>query len=142
MWPLYDSKSPMNVSDHQKHFPGSSLHDTEDSGTFFSATGQPFKSQGKFTVRWRSENGHARSTTYLDAPVSMPIISSHLWNADGFRTTLEAEWGDTLEKATGLRDPVVVRNGTYFMKMRVDKKRLPNKNARAKPKDVHKAGAA
>ena len=72
-----------------------------------------------------SENRHARQTLYLDAPVSMPITSSHLWNAQGFRTTLDEDFGETLHKESGQTDPLIVRNGVYFLKMRVSKHLLP-----------------
>ena len=58
---------------------------------------------------------------FLDAHVSMPITSSHLWNAQGFRSTLEAGWGETVKKDTGETDPLIVRNGVYFIKMYVKK---------------------
>ena len=63
-----------------------------------------------------SENRHKRRTVYLDAPVSMPITSSHEWSKDGFCSTLDVDWGETVHKATGETDPLIVRNGTYFMK--------------------------
>ena len=78
----------------------------------------------------------------------MPIVSSHLWNATGFRTTLDEQWGETLEKAAGHRDPLVVRNDTYFMKMRVGRRLLehhappPPEPADQRPrKGFHEAGA-
>ena len=55
----------------------------------------------------------------------MPIISSHSWNSDGFRTTLDEDWGETVKKDTDEKDPLIVRNGVYFMKMRIDNKFLP-----------------
>ena len=64
---------------------------------------------------------------YLDATVSLPITSGHLWNAQGFRTTLDEDTGETVHKETGQTDPLIVRNGVYFMRMRVRQTLLPKK---------------
>ena len=66
-------------------------------------------------------------TIYRDAPVSMPITSGHRWNEQGFRTTLDADTGETVHKETGETDPIIVRNGVYFMRMRVQQCLLPPK---------------
>ena len=110
-WTLYDTGSSTNAADHAKHVPGAHLDDEPVPGNFLSATGEPFKNKGKFEIPWLSENRHKRKTIYLDAPVSMPITSGKLWNADGFRTTLEEDTGETVHKASGEKDPVVVRRG-------------------------------
>ena len=92
------------------------------SGTCHSATGEPFKNKGAFTVDWKSENRHQRTTKYLDAPVSMPMISPHLWAQDGFQPVLDEQWCQTTRQDNGETDPIVVRNGTYFVTMRVHEK--------------------
>ena len=61
-----------------------------------------------------------RETVFLDAPVSIPIVSSHRWNSEGFRSTLEADWGETVKKENGETDPLIMRNGAYVMNMRID----------------------
>ena len=80
--------------------------------TFMSATGQPFQSKGHFEIPFLTENHHKRSVTYLDAPVSMPIVSSHRWAEQGHRGILDEDSGQTVHKETGEEDQLVLRNGT------------------------------
>ena len=94
------------------------------SGTFMSATEQPFSNDGEFTIPFRSYNGYSRSITYLNAKVAMPITSSRRWNKDGHEGTLGADYGSTTKLATGEQDPLICRSGVYFMKMNVKRKFL------------------
>lgn len=75
----------------------------------------------------------------------MPIISSHPWNADGFRTTLDEHMGETVKKDNNEQDPLVVGNDVYFMNMRIDNTLLvphvPKPEGLRPPKDVREAGA-
>ena len=125
VWSLFDSGSAINAANHKAHFPGATVEKDDRPNTYHSATGEAFQSKGKFEVPFLSENRHRRRTVYLDAPVAMPITSSNAWACDGFRSTLDEDWGDTVQKLTGETDPLIVRNGTYFMKMRVSSNLLP-----------------
>ena len=70
-----------------------------------------------------------------------PIISTHLWNASGFRTITDEDYGLTVNKdAPSETDPLIVRNGAYFLKMRVAKKLTCRPN-RAQPPPPPTAGA-
>ena len=89
-----------------------------------NATGQRFQSKGHFEVAFTSENHHKRNVTYLDTPVSMPIISSNRWNVDGTRGILEEHAGGVEHVPPGQTDPLLVRNKVYFMNMHVRKKFL------------------
>ena len=47
----------------------------------------------------------------------MPIMSQHKWNVDGHRTLTDAWGGITVHTASDTDDPVILRNGVYFIKM-------------------------
>ena len=49
--------------------------------------------------------------------VAMPIQPMHEWNNMGHRTSLDTFACITVRKETGDYDPVVVRNGAYFIHM-------------------------
>ena len=150
VWSLYDSGSSINAADLEHHFPGATPSKSGRVGTFHNATGQPFQNQGEFEIPWLSEYRHAWRTVYLDAPVSMPIISSNSWASDGFRTVLDEHWGQTTKKDNVETEPLIVRNGTYFMKMRVDGSLLvpkpptpaASRDVREPPKGFREANAA
>ena len=108
VWSLFGSGSAINAADHRKHFPGTAVTPEENPSTYQSATGQPFKSKGHYEIPFLSENRHKRSTHHLGAPAPMPITSSNDWARKGFRSTLDADCGNTLEKSTGLTDPLIV----------------------------------
>ena len=111
VWALHDSGSSINAADHDRHFPGAELDATPVAGTYHNANGQPFTNKGQFDIPFRSENRHKRQLNFLDAPVSMPIYSSNLWAKQGFQSVLDETWGETTQKASGEKDPLVVRNG-------------------------------
>ena len=71
-------------------------------------------------VDFLTENYHERSIDFIYGKVSMPIISARLWNKDGHRSILEADSGEYVHVAKQEADPIVVRHGVYFIKMRVD----------------------
>ena len=74
---------------------------------------------GSCDVPFTTENGNAKKTTFLNAPVAMPNTSMHGWNKQGHRTLLGEHAGVTVHKDTDADDPVIVRNGAYFLKMYV-----------------------
>ena len=100
VWTLYDSGSSINAAVHDAHFPGSALDNRPVAGTYVNANGQPFTNKGQFEINFKSENMHDRKIVYLDAPVAMPITSSHLWNNEGYRTVLDEDYGETTHKET------------------------------------------
>ena len=67
-----------------------------------------------------TENMHAKNVDFVNANVSMPILSIRLWAKDGHRNIFDAEGGEYIHLATGESDPIVARHGVYFIKMRVD----------------------
>ena len=55
----------------------------------------------------------------------MPIIGSKKWNHETkTRATLDEDFGLLHHKPTGEEDPLLCRQGVYFMKMMVSKKLL------------------
>ena len=75
---ILDSGSTICAADHTKVFTGAELQSPEPNGErYYTATGQPFGNKGSFTVPFTSENGHHKQTTFLNAPVAMPITSLH-----------------------------------------------------------------
>ena len=100
------------------------MNQGRSTGTFMSATEQPFSNDGEFNVPFRSHNGYAREVDFLNAPVSMPIVSSRRWNQTGHEGTLGGDYGSTCHLETGETDPLLCRNGVYFMKMNVKHKYL------------------
>ena len=78
-------------------------------------------------MHFRSYNGYARTITYLNAKVAMPITSSRKRNQDGHEGILGADYGSTTHLQTGEQDPLVCRAGVYVMNMNVKRKILgPN----------------
>ena len=72
------------------------------------------------TVPFRTENRHKRELTFYDAPVAMPIISTNVYNKQhNSKSLLDEDYGVLTQKDTGEEDPIVVRNGVYFLKMYV-----------------------
>ena len=84
------------AADHAVQFPGAVLEESTSTIQYVSATGEPFGSNGEFDVPFRSENGHVRQVTFRNAKVAMPIVSTHGWNAQGFRTITDEEFGSTI----------------------------------------------
>ena len=64
----------------------------------------------------------------------MPMKPMHGWDNMGHQTLLDTHAGITVEKTTGGNDPVIVRNGAYFIKMYV------NEAIAKRPKDFHGRG--
>ena len=73
-------------------------------------------------------------TTFMNAPVAMPIQSMHEWNKMGHRTLLDTYAGITVHIETGEDDPVIVRNGAYFLKM------IVSDSIARRPKDFRRPG--
>ena len=78
---------------------------------------------GKFDLDFTTENGNAKHVVFNNTKVEMPILSMDRWNERGHKTLLDSQDGRsfTTEKATDLEDPVINRQGVYFMKMYVHK---------------------
>ena len=74
---------------------------------------------GEFDVNFKAGHDIDCNLVFQNAPVAMPIVSTHGWNAMGFRTVTDEDFGLTIHKASGEKDPLLVQNGVYFMKMRV-----------------------
>ena len=49
--------------------------------------------------------------------VGMPIVSLHKVAREQHRIILEDDHGTIIHKPSGEQDPLLVRNGVYFMKM-------------------------
>ena len=101
--------------------PGSNLDPTPSGATYASATGDPFQNLGHFRVDFRTENLHERSVEFVNGKVSIPIISIRLWAKDGHRSIFDADSGETIKLSNGETDPIVAKQGVYFIKMRVGK---------------------
>ena len=135
IWALHDSGSSIMVANHEDQFPGAELDENSPGSKYLAANNEYFSSKGEFDVSIRSENGHKRHLTFKNAPVAMPIVSTHGWNAQGFRTITDEDFGLTIHKASGEKDPLLVQNGVYFMKMRVARSltRKPASSTSSKP---------
>ena len=119
IWALHDSGSSIMVANHEDQFPGAELDENSPGSKYLAANNEYVSSTGKFDVPFSSENCHKRQLTFKNAPVAMPIVSTHGWNSLGFRTVTDEHFGLTIQKASGEKDPLLVQNGVYFMKMRV-----------------------
>ena len=128
IWVLVDSGSSITVADKDKHFPGAQLVHDKEHGSYQAATGQSFKADGHFRVDFRTENKHKRSVEFINAPVSMPILSVKRWNSQGNRTSVEGTYGLFVHKETGEEDYWVARSGVYVVNMYVHDKLLRNPN--------------
>ena len=74
-----------------------------------------------------SSNCYARGAVFKGANVAMPIVSSKRRNKDTtHRAILDEDDGLLQHKPTGEEDPLLCRNGVYFMKMHVRKRLLGN----------------
>ena len=66
-----------------------------------------------------TENGHKRGITFVNGNVSIPIMSIRLWAKDGQRSRFGDGEGETVHLPTGETDPILGRQGVYFMRVRV-----------------------
>ena len=94
-----------------------------------------FHNLGEFDVPFLTENRHAKSVRFNHARVSMPILSMDRWNNRGRRTTLDETDCDpfTVHKETGEIDPVINREGVYFMKIVVNRRLLNRPSGFTRP---------
>ena len=63
---------------------------------------------------------------YLNAPVAVTITSMHKWNTKGHRTLTDEHGGITANIHDGTDDPVLCRNGVYFIKLYAERDLLGN----------------
>ena len=63
-----------------------------------------------------------RKTTLQNAQVGLPIFSLHQVAKDNHRVILDEDAGVIIHKPSGAEFPFVVRNGVYFMKLKVPKR--------------------
>ena len=118
VWVLVDSGSSIIVAGHRLHFPGARLEPTKTgNSTFQAANGQTFGNDGQFHIPFRTENGHTRSTDFLNARVSMPILPVKTWNSLGNTTIFEEDHGMFIHKDTGEKYMFVANDGVYFVKI-------------------------
>ena len=120
MWSILCTGSTICAADHNKIFSGAEIQTAASPGKYYTATGQEFGNDGEFRVDFKTENGHDKHTVFLNAPVAMPTISMHKWNRQGHRTLTDEHGGITTSIKDGTDDPVLCRNGVYFMKLYVD----------------------
>lgn len=86
-----------------------------------TADGGEIKNGGEFDIVFRSPDGAMRRTTFQHAEVGLPIFSLNQVARDNHRVILDDDAGVIIHKPSGARFPFVVRNGVYFMQMKVPK---------------------
>ena len=82
-----------------------------------------------------------RKSTFQNAPVGLPIFSLNQVARDKHRVILGEDKGVIVHKPSGAEFPFIVRNGVYFLKLRVPKKLL-EKEGNEGPTSFHRHGAA
>ena len=75
-----------------------------------------------------------RKTTFQHAEVGLPIFSLNQVTRDKSKVILDEDSAVIIHKPSGAKFPFVVRNGVYFMKLRV-----PRALVNAQKVDVQKA---
>ena len=103
--------------------------------TYQTATGDAFHNMGEMDTPFLTENRHAKNVRFNNARVSMPILSMDRWNRQGHRTTLDEPECEsfTVHKQTGEVDPVINREGVYFLKTCVNRRLLKRPSGFARP---------
>ena len=93
------------------------------------AAGHPWALNAQSSRAWSAVAATSTSAAkkILNGKVAMPICSSRRWNRDGHEGVLGDGYGRTTCLLTQEVDPLVCRQGVYFMKMYVKRKRLDNK---------------
>ena len=82
-------------------------------------------SEGYFTVKGETTEGHITSTTFVNAPVDMPIISvAEICDGDS-DVNFTKQGGTIVDGSTGKTSRFVKRLGVYFIKLRVSRKTSP-----------------
>ena len=108
-----------------KRFPGAILKRSEGQPRglrYVTAGGGEIKNQCEFTSVSKPSDGSMRKTPLQNAQVGLPTFSLHQVAKDNHRVILAEDAGVIVRKPSGAESPFVVRNGVYFMQLRVPKR--------------------
>ena len=89
VWALVDSGSAAHVADARRHFPGATVResDAQRRGVHYvGATGDQIANLGEAQVSYWTPDGQQRMTTFQNATVGMPILSTSLICEEGTRS--------------------------------------------------------
>ena len=123
VWALVDSGSGVHAASWEKHFPGSKLEEStgQRAGhTMTAANGSKIKDEGQMTIRVKTVNGHTVRIPFVNADVSMPILSLAKL-ASEHDAVFRQDDGELIHRRTKNRIPFVKRLGVYFMKVAIKK---------------------
>ena len=85
-----------------------------------TATGGVFSNNGKFGIAFTKQEGHAYSTTFQTADVTMPILSTGRMADSDCVSTFRKDGGTILHEPSGEISHFIRCHGVYFVKLTVD----------------------
>ena len=122
IWSMGDSGSSIKVADHEKHFPGARLRESEASRkgvAYQNADGSPLPNRGEFDVDFTTDEGHKRRATFQNASVMMPIPSLGEIADNESDVVLSKHHGKIICTETGEVDHINKCFGVYFLRLNV-----------------------
>ena len=114
---------PPHVANLKQQFPGAKLRPSlaQKLGIQMStATGQPFANLGEFEVPFHTQEGHPYTTTFQNAEVSMPILSTGRMADSGCTSTFKKDGGTIHHEPSNAVSHFIRCHGVYFVNMVVD----------------------
>ena len=85
-----------------------------------TATGDAFSNNGQFDVAFATKEGHRYSTTFTNADVTMPILSTGRMADSDCLSTFGKNGGTILHTPSGEISEFIRCYGVYFVKLVVD----------------------
>ena len=123
IWCMVDSGSAPHVANLKRHVPGATLRESmaQKRGIKMStATGQPFDNKGVFSIPFSTQEGHTYSTTFQNAEVSMPTLSTNRMADSDCVSTFKKNGGTILHEPSGEVSHFIRCYGVYFVKLVVN----------------------
>ena len=120
VWALVDSRAGANVANKAVHFPGAKCEpfaSSEKPVRLSTASGEEMVSSTKFTIQGRTAEGRARTTTFVDAKVDMPILAvSDLSKEGKFGSNIgfDTHGGAITDKITNAKSSFIKVNGVFY----------------------------
>ena len=140
VWALVDTGAGANVASLKNQFPGATMNEHDPSVPLIklsTASAEILDGGGNFTIRASTGEGHDATTTFVDAPVDMPILSVAQICEDGHRVIFNKKGGVIWNSETGEKTVFIKRRGVYFLKMLV-----PRSLVRTSDMDFARPGGA
>ena len=126
VWALLDAGSAVHVVEFAKHLPGIKIRESKAQRhgvKYLCAGGARIPNKGEGVAKFQTEDGQDKSMVFQNAEVGMPVMSTNGvavdWNAE---ITYGADKGHVTMLANGKRTNFIMRDGVYFIEMRVPRK--------------------